>query len=180
MQRTKGQAGEREAAALICDLTGWHVRRRVRQHDGDSDLEGVPGWSVEIKRHAAATRSDIARWWAQAVSQADRTGAVPVLLYRLDRDKWRAVWPVSMHLVKQDAAMWTAYAWTVEGSPEAWAAVARETVANVTSGAVLRQTPHHRLTEAGAVDGPAIRSATCTPETISHPTKEHATWQASQ
>ena len=46
MQRTKGQTGEREAAALIRDLTGWDVRRRVRQHDGDSDLEGVPGLSA--------------------------------------------------------------------------------------------------------------------------------------
>ncbi len=30
MQRTKGQSGEREAAAQICEHTGWQVRRRVR------------------------------------------------------------------------------------------------------------------------------------------------------
>lgn len=126
MQRTKGQTGEREAAALIRDLTGWDVRRRVRQHDGDSDLEGVPGWSVEIKRHASAGRADIRAWWAQAVAQAQRTGALPVLLYRRDRDQWRAVWPVAVHLGLQTAEMWTGYEWTVEGTPDAWAAVARE------------------------------------------------------
>ncbi|MEY3899318.1 MAG: hypothetical protein RI962_473 [Pseudomonadota bacterium] len=30
MQRRKGQVGEREAAALIAEHTGWEVRRRVR------------------------------------------------------------------------------------------------------------------------------------------------------
>jgi hypothetical protein len=126
MSRTKGQAGEREAAALIRDLTGWDVRRRVRQHDGDSDLEGVPGWSVEIKRHASASRGDIAAWWAQAVAQARPAGLLPVLLYRRDRDQWRAVWPVGVHLALQVRDYWTGYEWTVEGTPDAWAAVARE------------------------------------------------------
>ncbi|MEX8495485.1 hypothetical protein [Sphaerotilus sp.] len=126
MQRTKGQTGEREAAALIRDLTGWDVRRRVRQHGGDSDLEGVPGWSVEIKRHASASRGEIRAWWAQAVAQARPAGLLPVLLYRRDRDQWRAVWPVGVHLALQVRDYWTGYEWTVEGTPDAWAAVARE------------------------------------------------------
>ena len=50
VQRIKGVAGEREAADLAGDLTSWNVRRRVRQHDGDSDLTGGPGWAVEVKR----------------------------------------------------------------------------------------------------------------------------------
>lgn len=124
MSRQKGKAGEREAASLIRDLTGWEVKRRVRQHDGDSDLLGVPGWSVEIKRYAKATRGDIQKWWAQAVAQA--SGAIPVLIYRLDRDEWRAVWPVSVHLTVQSAEMWHDYQWTAEGSVHAWAAVARD------------------------------------------------------
>jgi len=126
MSRNKGATGEREIAALIRDLTGWDVRRRVRQHEGDSDLEGVPGWSVEVKRHAGAGRADIARWWRQAVAQAERAGAVPVLFFRLDRDAWRAVWPIAVHLAEQSAPMWTGYAWAVEASVEAWAAAARE------------------------------------------------------
>ncbi len=124
MSRTKGKAGEREVAALLRDLTGWQVARRVRQHDGDSDLDGVPGWSIEVKRHAHATRADIAAWWRQTAGQAG--SALPVLFYRRDRDEWRAVWPLVVQMVEQHAATWAAYEWTCEGSLAAWAAVARE------------------------------------------------------
>lgn len=124
MQRTKGQSGEREIAGIVRELTGYDVRRRVRQHDGDSDLEGVPGWSVEVKRHKAAGRGEIARWWAQCVRQAAL--ALPVLFYRLDRDAWRAVWPVAVALTGQKSEIWRAYAWTADTSVEAWAAAARE------------------------------------------------------
>ena len=126
MCRIKGQAGEREVAALIRDATGWDVRRRVRQHDSDSDLEGVSGWSSEVKRHRSATRGDIARWWAQAVNQAARGDAVPVLFFRLDRDAWRAVWPLAVALTQQQADEWRICEWTAEATVEAWAAVARE------------------------------------------------------
>lgn len=124
MQRTKGQSGEREIAAQLRDLAGWHVRRRVRQHDGDSDLEGIPGWSAEVKRHAAAGRGEIGAWWRQTVRQAGVL--LPVLFYRLDRADWRAVWPVSVLLVEQKAAMWTDMQWTAESTVEGWVAVARE------------------------------------------------------
>jgi len=126
--RTKGQSGEREAAGLITDLTGFDVHRRVRQHDGDSDLEGVPGWVVEIKRYAKATRANIRQWWAQAVAQAVKAGGMPVLLYRQDRDDWRAVWPVSAGMTVPRSDAWLDYEWTVEGSPEAWASAMREAV----------------------------------------------------
>ncbi len=58
MQRKK--AGEREAAELVRELTGWDVRRRVRQHAGDSNLQGVPGWAVEVKRHRTAQAGEVA------------------------------------------------------------------------------------------------------------------------
>lgn len=122
--RSKGKVGEREIAHLIAELTGFPAKRRVRQHEGDSDIEGVPGWSVEVKRHAKATKSDIARWWDQAVAQSD--GGVPVLMYRLDRADWRAVWPASVMLAVQHSDMWREFQWTCESSVEAWAAVARE------------------------------------------------------
>jgi hypothetical protein len=54
MQRNKGKTGEREVAAIVRELTGWDVRRRVRQHDGDSDLEGVPGEHEHRSRWADA------------------------------------------------------------------------------------------------------------------------------
>jgi hypothetical protein len=126
--RTKGQSGERELAGLIRDITGWNAQRRVRQHDGDSDIEGIPGWTVEVKRHKAAARGDIASWWRQATVQASKTGGLPVLFFRRDRDTWRAVWPAAVQLGVQSADMWSGYGWTVEGSIETWAAVAREVV----------------------------------------------------
>jgi hypothetical protein len=123
--RNKGKAGEREIASLVRDLTGWEVRRRVRQHEGDSDLEGVPGWSVEVKRYARAARADVRGWWEQAARQAGES-QTPVLFWRQDRDEWRAVWPVAASLAVQHADTWGGYGWTVEGSIEAWAAVARD------------------------------------------------------
>ena len=123
MQRTKGQIGEREIAGIVRDLTGWDVRRRVRQHGGDSDLDGVPGWSIEVKRHRAATRGDIARWWTQAVAQAGEL--LPMLFYRVDRDAWRAVWPVATAFDPK-TEIWRSYAWTADTTIEAWAAAARE------------------------------------------------------
>lgn len=124
--RNKGKAGEREIAALVADLTGFDVRRRVRQHDGDSDLEGVPGWCIEVKRHAKAGRANLRTWWAQSVAQSEPSCSIPVLLYRQDRDEWRAVWPLAVSLTMQHAAMWVGYEWTAEGSLEAWCAVLRE------------------------------------------------------
>jgi hypothetical protein len=133
--RTKGKVGEREIAAVISGLTGFEVKRRVRQHEGDSDLEGIPGWTAEVKRHKRATRGQIGVWWYQAVEQSLKTGQVPVLFYRQDRDEWRAVWPLACSLQVQAADMWKGYMWTAEGSPEAWAAVMRETLCETTSTA---------------------------------------------
>ncbi len=48
-QREKGKRGEREVAGIIKTLLGVDVRRRVRQHEGDSDLEGIDGWVIEVK-----------------------------------------------------------------------------------------------------------------------------------
>lgn len=124
MQRRKGQVGEREATSLIAEHTGWEVRRRVRNAAGDSDLLGVPGWSVEIKRYANANASQIAAWWQQCVDQA--AGELPVLFYRLNRGQWRAVWPLAVNLQVQCANQWRDYEWTVEGSIPAWAAMARD------------------------------------------------------
>lgn len=116
--RSKGIAAEREVARLIHDITGWDVKRRVRQHKLDSDLDthGTPldGWCIEVKRYAKATRSDIRGWWAQAASEAQATGGRPVLMYRVDRDEWRAVWGCP----GPDCAQ--GYMWTHEGSVYAW------------------------------------------------------------
>lgn len=122
--RRKGKRGELELANLIADLSGWDVRRKVRQHDGDHDIEGIPGWAPEVKRHKAAGKAVIASWWAQTVEQA--TTLLPVLFYRLDRGEWRAVWPLATLLQIQNADMWVGLEWTAETSVSAWVTVARE------------------------------------------------------
>jgi hypothetical protein len=141
MQRTKGKAGEREVAAIIADLTGWQVRRRVRQHEGDSDLEGVPGWSLEVKRHRAAAAGDIGAWWLQAVAQAGRSGATPLLLYRADRAEWRARWPLALLLTGSPQATWRSNDWTADTTVAAWAAVARELQSRRDLGRPLESCP---------------------------------------
>jgi len=118
-QRSKGARGEREVARIISDLLGFEVKRRCRQHDGDCDLEGVPGWSVEVKNHAKVTRSILQGWWQQTCEQASGNG-LPALFYKRSPGWWRVVWPPN--------AQWLDWASVVEGEPEAWAAHVRETL----------------------------------------------------
>lgn len=130
--RNKGKTGEREAAAVLAQVTGFDVRRRVRQHDGDSDLEGVPGWSVEVKRHATATNGKLADWWAQAVTQAQRTNSLPLLVYRADRGGWCCVWPAALHTDRLPVTHGTDH--TLSASPATWWAMC-EHVKKATSAA---------------------------------------------
>lgn len=136
MQRNKGKTGEREAAAMLALLTGLDVRRRVRQHDGDSDLEGIPNWSIEVKRYASATRSAMAGWWAQCCRQALATGQFPLLVYRLDGQReWTCVWSGALinkalneNIDQLDRALFTA--------PAMWWEFARHSVhINMNEGA---------------------------------------------
>ncbi len=117
--RDKGKQGERECARLIAELTGWEVRRRVRQCEGESDLEfvGVPGWSVEVKR---AAKPALNAWWRQTVEQA-KAGEHPVLFYRIDRQQWVARWPLCVITEQRlDLDLWC------ETTLDTWATIARE------------------------------------------------------
>ena len=125
LSRTKGQTGEREVAAIIRELSGCDVRRRVRQHAGDADLEGLPGWSVEVKRHAQTPPGMLALWWAQTVRQAGDTKALPVLFYRADRAAWRCVWPADLCASPRPHAIRPGYAHTLDALPEVWWPMAR-------------------------------------------------------
>ena len=69
-RNTKQQAGERELAALLYELTG---------HRPDA----LPGWSLTRKRYAVTPLALIAgEWWPEAVEKARREGNMPLLLYR--------------------------------------------------------------------------------------------------
>ena len=119
-QRNKGARGEREVARLISDLLGFEVSRRCRQHDGDCDLEGVPGWSVEVKNQAKVNRSLLRAWWDQAETQAKSTGSSAALWYKRAPGWWRVIW-----ITAEGIAAWE---YLHEGEPEAWAAAVRETL----------------------------------------------------
>lgn len=93
LSRTKGASGERELAALLSELSGRRIARRVRQHAGDSDLMGLDGWVIECKRTASAYQHLKLGWWRQTAEQARAAGAIPVLFFRQDRGTWRAIWP---------------------------------------------------------------------------------------
>ena len=128
MSRTKGKAGECEVAAILAELTGNQVRRRVRQHDGDDDLVGLPGWSVEVKRYASAPLALVAgSWWPQAVEQARMTGSLPVLFYRGDRQPWRVVWPAGLHMEPRPHPLPVGFADTLTSDPETWWRMVRPT-----------------------------------------------------
>ena len=106
--------------SLFADLLSVNVRRRVRQREGDSDLEGLLGWSIEVKR---AKESRLPEWWRQTVAQAEKSRWLPVLFYRLDGKSWRAVWPIAalagLSGPTDDLSL------TAESSVEAWAVIYR-------------------------------------------------------
>lgn len=96
--RNKGAAGERELARLLSDELGLEVTRNLLQaREGGHDLDGIPGWCLEVKRRAKVTEADKRRWWEQACAAAfdadlhSETDVRAAVLYRADRADWRAI-----------------------------------------------------------------------------------------
>jgi hypothetical protein len=58
-EKRKGDQGEREAAALIRDLTGWPARRRLGagRADDTGDIDGVPDTVVQVASWADTLRA---------------------------------------------------------------------------------------------------------------------------
>lgn len=86
--RRKGQVAERALANELSDLLGITLKRRVRNHANESDIEGLPGFSVEVKNCAELR---LAEWWKQAVAQCEDDTVMPVLFYKVPRKGFRAV-----------------------------------------------------------------------------------------
>lgn len=121
-QREKGKRGEREVVGIIKDILGLDAKRRVRQHDGDSDVMGVPGWSIEVKNCADLR---VKEWWRQTVDQAGDD--LPVLFFKVPRRGWRCIWPLNAIVTQVTGpTMWYDPTLTCESSPDAWAVVVRE------------------------------------------------------
>ena len=86
MSRRKGRAGENECRILLELELGIAIQRNWQEQaaHGGVDLIGLPGWAIEVKR----AKNYSAAWFEQAVKQAGEN--TPVLLYRLDKGKWKA------------------------------------------------------------------------------------------
>ena len=58
-RKSKGDAGEREIAALINSLTGWNVRRKLGagRLDDAGDLDGIPDTTAQCKNYRDITRA---------------------------------------------------------------------------------------------------------------------------
>ena len=86
----KGSRGEMEARQLLRNL-GFTVTRRPRYTAGH-DLTLAGGlFVVEVKRYKVVTPGKVKQWWMQAQRQAQIADALPLLLYRGDRQPWTAV-----------------------------------------------------------------------------------------
>lgn len=127
--RAKGAAGERE----FCKELGEHLgdalveplKRNLEQtRNGGHDILGLEGFALEIKRYKRVKESDVKEFWAQAVEQAKRVGAQPVLAYREDFQSWRVRIPWGFMMDDQD---WDEDVdFTLELSLKAFASIIRE------------------------------------------------------
>ena len=89
--KAKGSAGELEAAKL---LTSWakdigvslDLSRNLEQvRAGGADVNGVPNLEVEVKRQETL---NVGAWWRQVCRASDKSGKVPLLMYRQNRRPW--------------------------------------------------------------------------------------------
>lgn len=123
--RAKGASGEREAIKLLADFLGDEtIKRNLQQtRDGGHDINGLTldYWAIEIKR---CKKPELLAWWKQACNQAAKAGKMPALLYRLDRQQWRAVIPlVELANITHDLSD---YDFTITTSIEAFCSIVRE------------------------------------------------------
>ena len=123
MQRNKGHNGERELANLLREHLGIEVTRNLMQsREGGSDLLGVYGFAVEVKRAATAK---LPQWWEQTIKQAARVNQKPVLAYRLDRKDWQFVVRLG-DISESFSTVTTGLEWTATISFTAFCQLARE------------------------------------------------------
>lgn len=128
--RAKGAAGERE---FIKELGLWigddlvaPLKRNLEQtRTGGHDIVGLEGWAIEIKRYRVIKEGDIAKFWEQAIEQAQRIGAKPVLAYREDFRSWRVRMAMG-DLMPDGLYLNNGVEWTAELSMEAFGSIVRE------------------------------------------------------
>jgi len=124
--RRKGADGERELARVLADHLGVEVTRNLLQvRQGGHDLNGLPV-ALEVKRYATATPALLEKWWHQAAQQATGVGLTPALAYRVDRQPWRFLVPLSFILA--EIPFNPGFPWAVEVSLQTFALLIREAI----------------------------------------------------
>lgn len=93
--RNKGHDGEREIVRLlqpVVELVLGEKRlgRNLQQtRQGGHDICGLEHLAIEVKR---CETLEIEKWWRQTLRQAEMVGgAIPVLIFRQNRGKWRVM-----------------------------------------------------------------------------------------
>ena len=127
--RAKGAAGEREFCNELADILGETLvaplKRNLEQtRIGGYDIVGLDGWAIEIKRYKTLTEGELKEFWQQAVDQAKRVNATPVLAYREDFRSWRVRIPMGF---LSGTGLWIEDVdYTIEMSMVAFATLVRE------------------------------------------------------
>lgn len=92
--RNKGKRGELEIVHLLQDNLGLSFNRNYKQtaQAQHGDIEQLVGpYLLEVKNCAA---QNMKAWWQQAVTAADKRGAIPCVAYKVVRKGWRFRVPI--------------------------------------------------------------------------------------
>ena len=140
--RAKGAAAEREFCKELAEFLGDELTEPLKRNleqtrKGGHDIVGLDGFALEIKRYRAIKEGDIVKFWAQAVDQAKRVDAEPVLAYREDFCSWRVRIPWGFMM--DDMAWDEDVDFTLELSLKAFATLVRERILN---GLQSNEPPH--------------------------------------
>lgn len=117
LSRSKGATFERELCKIFYEEFGIEVKRNLSQYQ-ESDLGDIVGgldpFLVEAKRYKSGNwfAKD---WWVQAKRAAAKAEAIPVLIWRYDRQPIRVTLPV--YAVNSDwASDSDQFSWPTEGN----------------------------------------------------------------
>ena len=93
--RQKGHDGEREIVKLLQPIVELVlgekrlVRNLQQTRQGGHDICGLEHLAIEVKR---CETLEIEKWWKQTLRQSAMAGdAIPVLMFRQNRGKWRVM-----------------------------------------------------------------------------------------
>ena len=135
--RNKGAAAEREFATLIYGELGVQLQRNLEQYrTGGHDLIAIGycptanylnQFATEVKRHRQATDAKISEWWEQTTNQAKDANLIPLLAFRVDRQAWRIVVPLTL-LSNYLPTQYPDVKWTAWLSVEAFCLHVRESI----------------------------------------------------